>query len=521
MRRRGLSRRMTTKPRAARGVACALLFSSVAAAQTPTVLARRFGNVEADAVWWQLHEVGPEVGDVWLLGRTNENDPSGSLVWDTREIILRAADLAIDGHPLDPSVAVGAEELRRGWGAELSGRVVMQAALRCDDCPLDGEEAVLRVHRDGSAAYVFSAFDEMLLGGELVRPSGVDDVQATRAGRIYAVLRIVGGLSTQYGFVRTTGEAPPQHVEGLLLHGDAIHAGDGAPAGEFDDLFVPTSGRAFHLLPWSGETVLLGWVNDAFGRSRHILRNGVSVMRPGDTLHGLPIADLVAVTLGEGGELWYAGLLAQGGDVTGSDDAFIAWSGRIAVREGDPCPGLTGYTFGGFGPELAADHHGNVAFIWQARDGSGTVHDVLYYNGVPLLQAGDLLDVTGDGIIDADDHEARLVSLSNRGDLILRRDSLLLLGEAVLPQYGLREVLVRLSPLPDLDNPWDERPPCPGDVDGDRSVGQADLGLLLAAYDTTESSPAYDPRADFDADGDVDQADLGVVTAVYETACDG
>jgi hypothetical protein len=145
---------------------------------------------------------------------------------------------------------------------------------------------------------------------------------------------------------------------------------------------------------------------------------------------------------------------------------------------------------------------------------------VLYYNGELLLKTGDLIDANADGRIDAADHGSTVVDLHVGSDVVLGRQTITLLAEAILPQYGLRRVMLRVGPLPAIANPWDERTPCPGDVSGDRIVDQADLGLLLAAYEQNEAGPVYDPRADFDADGDVDQADLGVLISAYETTCD-
>ena len=62
-------------------------------------------------------------------------------------------------------------------------------------------------------------------------------------------------------------------------------------------------------------------------------------------------------------------------------------------------------------------------------------------------------------------------------------------------------------------------PLCPGDVDGDGSVNQTDLGLLLASYERHPDDPFFDRRADLDCDGDVDQQDLGHLLAAYESDC--
>ncbi len=60
--------------------------------------------------------------------------------------------------------------------------------------------------------------------------------------------------------------------------------------------------------------------------------------------------------------------------------------------------------------------------------------------------------------------------------------------------------------------PFSNAPPCPGDLDGDDDVDQADLGQLLAAYNQTD-------EGDLDGDGDTDQADLGILLANYGTNC--
>ncbi|MCK4872310.1 MAG: hypothetical protein KAS72_06265 [Phycisphaerales bacterium] len=57
-----------------------------------------------------------------------------------------------------------------------------------------------------------------------------------------------------------------------------------------------------------------------------------------------------------------------------------------------------------------------------------------------------------------------------------------------------------------------ESQPCPEDLSGDGYVGQADLGILLAAYELNADG-------DIDGDGDTDQADLGMLLARYDTPC--
>jgi len=54
--------------------------------------------------------------------------------------------------------------------------------------------------------------------------------------------------------------------------------------------------------------------------------------------------------------------------------------------------------------------------------------------------------------------------------------------------------------------------PCPGDLDCDRHVGQPDLGILLAAWETSD-------EGDLDCDGLTDQSDLGILLAHWGEGC--
>ncbi len=54
--------------------------------------------------------------------------------------------------------------------------------------------------------------------------------------------------------------------------------------------------------------------------------------------------------------------------------------------------------------------------------------------------------------------------------------------------------------------------PCPGDLNGDRSVDESDLGALLAAWQAGSGG-------DLDADGDTDESDLGLLLANWLNVC--
>jgi hypothetical protein len=55
-------------------------------------------------------------------------------------------------------------------------------------------------------------------------------------------------------------------------------------------------------------------------------------------------------------------------------------------------------------------------------------------------------------------------------------------------------------------------PPCLGDLDGDRSVGGADLGTLLGAWGSCAACPA-----DLNRDGQVNGADIGAMLGAWGT----
>lgn len=60
---------------------------------------------------------------------------------------------------------------------------------------------------------------------------------------------------------------------------------------------------------------------------------------------------------------------------------------------------------------------------------------------------------------------------------------------------------------------------CPGDINLDGQVDQADLGVVLAAYDACAGQPQYNYKADFNRDGCVNQADLGTLLADFGGPC--
>lgn len=64
---------------------------------------------------------------------------------------------------------------------------------------------------------------------------------------------------------------------------------------------------------------------------------------------------------------------------------------------------------------------------------------------------------------------------------------------------------------------------CLGDLNGDKVVGQEDLGILLATYGLCEGQPGYNPIANIAPNPGgpqcIDQADLGTLLSVYGNVC--
>ncbi|MBL0926756.1 MAG: hypothetical protein IBJ11_03775 [Phycisphaerales bacterium] len=63
------------------------------------------------------------------------------------------------------------------------------------------------------------------------------------------------------------------------------------------------------------------------------------------------------------------------------------------------------------------------------------------------------------------------------------------------------------------------RPPCPGDVDGNRSVGANDLSALLAAYGASQGQPGFVQAADIDGNGSVGANDLSILLTNFGRTC--
>ena len=61
---------------------------------------------------------------------------------------------------------------------------------------------------------------------------------------------------------------------------------------------------------------------------------------------------------------------------------------------------------------------------------------------------------------------------------------------------------------------------CLGDLDGSGIVDAQDLALLLAAWNSTPSDPAWNPDADLDGSGQIDAQDLATLLSQSLVKCD-
>ncbi|MBL0928334.1 MAG: esterase-like activity of phytase family protein [Phycisphaerales bacterium] len=62
-------------------------------------------------------------------------------------------------------------------------------------------------------------------------------------------------------------------------------------------------------------------------------------------------------------------------------------------------------------------------------------------------------------------------------------------------------------------------PVCPGDIDGNHTVGASDLSALLSAFGTAAGQAGFSPAADLDGNGAVGAADLSTLLSNFALTC--
>ncbi len=161
-----------------------------------------------------------------------------------------------------------------------------------------------------------------------------------------------------------------------------------------------------------------------------------------------------------------------------------AWQTNTAV-DGTVCTALM--------PDPVLNEGVADSFAFTADNASGTEsHFVPRLNGVIYYDSN---DADGAGVVGRSYCLGRVLSFST------------IMGPLELADPDYARLFGNAMDWAALDSP-----PCLGDLDCNGSIGQGDLGVLLASYNRDEGG-------DLDGDGDTDQADLGMLLSLYGDPC--
>ncbi len=259
--------------------------------------------------------------------------------------------------------------------------------------------------------------------------------------------------------------------DGLVFTGYQVSSGVNA--------FRGTDGYGYERVPYLGNLMMgLGLSSDG--------STIVGVFDGGSTRSFIWRSTTGSIEIPVGFPFYYAnieGISADGRYVTGS-------SGSTACRydidaqaltplywtDGSPVAG-TGLAIDAEGATIAGVTESGAPFIWF--DGVGARDLREYVNAEYGFDIGILQGITG---------------MSDDGGVVSGNNWVLTLRQ---PQ------------------PYQGRPPCQGDVDGDGRVGLSDLVLVLGQWRRPEPNPA----ADLSGDGIVDPVDLNIVLVDFGDDC--
>jgi hypothetical protein len=199
--------------------------------------------------------------------------------------------------------------------------------------------------------------------------------------------------------------------------------------------------------------------------------------------------DVVSMTALDPDGLYIGGTQVHGGNVAIYGDTLACqWSrGLTFVDVSDPS-NLAVRAPANFGTTVSTAPGGTLAFT---RDGTKAIVPVIWPNS--CIYAFDV--ITGEQVaspVEVDPYPFFLTiyGADQVGALISDGDALIWLISGL---FGTVD----------------------GDIDGDGDVDLADLAALLAAYDTCDGDPGYNPAADLDGSGCIDLADLATLLANY------
>ncbi|MCK4872251.1 MAG: hypothetical protein KAS72_05965 [Phycisphaerales bacterium] len=482
------------------GGGAVLLVVSATSAEVPiaSVLLREHANVTPTVLWESFSRlvVSPD-GRPAVTGRTTE-DP---VIWLDGDVVIGGAPMSVIGHPDEPGGDPVYADLSsvKSFSINALGEIGFVGRLECEGCSFDQREAVLVWSGGDECIFHFGAGEEIWTGYELLSWAGITCVRLDDASVPHAFafisLPCIGGR----GLFVATEDAVPFNAQPVIYEGDPVQSLEGIGSFECVERSGPSG-----ILRETGEVYFIGRVASVPSGEQHkVFLDDQVILSAGEQIGGRVISDIELVALSSGSELMIGGELT--GDVP---TGFIAYGGVIVAEEGNNCTQLAGATYIDEPEFVAVDESGNAAYGWTVLTDDEQERDVLIYNGELILQAGDLLDANNDGVIDGDDYGAMFESFEY-GHLKIVDQTAYVIGTALLPQYGYRQVLLRIAPLPDVSNPWATQ--CIGDLNGDDDTDQNDLGILLAAYSISAGG-------DLDGDDDTDQSDLAILLADFGCA---
>lgn len=137
----------------------------------------------------------------------------------------------------------------------------------------------------------------------------------------------------------------------------------------------------------------------------HVLLDGAPIATATGTIaEAQPLPENLGGLAGENWDNFDYFSITESGEylMTGDTDAvvgldeFVSRNGVIIYREGDV---IDGVTLSGSIDGAYMNEKGDIAYVWDANDGSGAVES-LFLNGKRLLSVGDAIDLDGDGVID-------------------------------------------------------------------------------------------------------------------------
>jgi len=200
------------------------------------------------------------------------------------------------------------------------------------------------------------------------------------------------------------------------------------------------------------------------------------------------------------------------GDTTAatSGDQVVYCNGAVVAREGQI---IDGVTLGASTTWTTINNVGEIAFLQ-----SSSQTETIFWGPAPaaagivkLVSVGDNIDINDDSVDDYTINDFNASAAVAPG-LDMPDDGWIYADVDMTPIGGGTSV----NAIVGFRTPQ-APPPCPGDVNGDGSVGLSDLSILLANFGT--SSGAGPEDGDIDGDGDVDLSDLSVLLANFGTIC--